>query len=108
MLNFRFNVLAIPLVLFMLLSACATPTLKPVEENMAPMKNTINEIDQLETELEKARQNQLDILSPGWFAKAEASFDKAKAKAEKGTELKDISEDIADAQRVFAECRGDR
>ena len=93
--------LAIPLFLFVLLSACATPKLQPVEEKTAPMKSEIEEINKFENKMEKARQEQLDILSPGWYAKAEASFGKAKSKAEKGTELTDIREDIADANEYL-------
>jgi len=85
-------------IVFIFLSACATPMLEPAEKDTAPMKSTINEIEEFETELETAKQNQLGILSPGWFAKAEASFERAKTKAEKGTALTDIREDITDAR----------
>ena len=92
------TILAISLALFALLSACATPALQPATEQVAPMKNTINEISEFENEMEKARQDQLDVLSPGWFAKAEASFAKAKSGAEKGTELTNILDNIAAAR----------
>jgi OOP family OmpA-OmpF porin len=92
------TILAISLALFALLSACATSALQPATEQVAPMKNTINEISEFENEMEKARQDQLDVLSPGWFAKAEASFAKAKSGAEKGTELTNILDNIAAAR----------
>ena len=94
--------LATSLVLAVLLSACATPTLQPGEDKTAPMKITIEEINSFEDEIEKARQEQLDILSPNWFAKAEASFGEAKTKAEKGTDLMDIREDMSDARTYLA------
>ena len=91
------TVIAIPLVLFVILSACATPVLQPMEEKTASTKITIEEINKFENKIEKARQEQLDILSPRWFAKAEASWGKAKSKAEKGAAVTDIREDMADA-----------
>ena len=91
------TVIAIPLVLFVLLSACATPVLQPIEDKTASMKITIAEINKFEIKIEKARQEQLHILSPRWFAKAEASYGKAKSKAEKGATVTDIREDMADA-----------
>ena len=62
------------------------------------MKNTIDEISEFESEMDQAKQEQLDVLSPGWFAKAEASFDKAKKGAEKGTQLSSILDNIKDAR----------
>lgn len=99
------TILAISLALFMLLGACATPTLQPAAEKIAPMKKTINEISEFENEIEKARQEQLDVLSPGWFAKAETSFEKAKSNAEKGTELAKILDSIADAREHLQNAR---
>ncbi len=98
-------ILAVSLALFTLLSACATSTLRPEAEQTAPMKNTINEIREFENEMERARQDQLDILSPGWFAKAEASFEKAKSGAEKGTELTKILDNIAAARGHLGNAR---
>jgi len=94
--------LAVSLVLFVLLIACAAPVLQPGEDKTAPMKITIDEINTFEGKIEKAREEQLDILSPDWFAKADASFGKAKAKAEKGEDLADIREDMADASTYLA------
>ena len=93
--------LAVPLVFLVLLSACAKPTLKPAEEKATPMKNTTDEINKLENKIENASKEQLDILSPRWFAKADASFGKAKSKAEKGTALSELREDIADANEYL-------
>ena len=93
MMKSKMTFLAVPLFIFVLLSACATPTLQPTAEKTAPMQTTIEDINTFETKIEKARQDQLDILSPGWFAKAEASFGKAKVNAQKGAELTDINEE---------------
>ncbi|MCG6908528.1 MAG: OmpA family protein [Deltaproteobacteria bacterium] len=97
MMKSALTAIAIPLVLFVLLSACAAPVLQPMEEKTSSMKITIEEINKLEEKIEKAKKEELDVLSPRWFAKAETSCGKAKSKAEKGAVLKDIREDLADA-----------
>jgi len=89
--------IAVPLALFVLLSACATTVLQPQEDKTASMKTSIEEINTFEIKIEKARQEELHVLSPRWFAKAEASYGKAKSKAEKGAAATDIREDMADA-----------
>jgi OOP family OmpA-OmpF porin len=93
--------LAIPLILFLLLTACASPQLQPTEEKTAPMESTIEDINQFENKMENARNEQLDILSPTWFSKAESSFGKAKSKAEEGKMLADIREELADANEYL-------
>ena len=98
------TMLAISLALFMLLGACSTPALQQEAKQMAPMKNTVNQIAEFEIQIEKARQEQLDILSPGYFAKAEASYAKAKNGAEKGTELTDILANVEDARTYLGQA----
>lgn len=93
--------LAIPLSLFVLLSACATPQLQSTEEKTAPMESTIEDINTFENKMENARKEQLDILSPTWFEKADASFRNAKSKAENGKELSDIRKELADANEYL-------
>ena len=91
------TVIAIPLAFIVLLSACAKPVLQPIEEKSASMDVTIAEINEFEKKIEKAKQEQLHILSPRWFAKAEDSFEKAKSKAEKGADETDIREEMTEA-----------
>ena len=96
--------IAISLALSMLLGACSMPAHRPEIKQMAPMKNTVNQIAEFEIQIEKARQEQLDVLSPGWFAKAEESFAKAKNGAEKGTELTDILANVEDARMYLGKA----
>ena len=48
--------LAIPLSLFLLLSACATPQPQPTDEKIAPIKSTIEDINKFENKMENARR----------------------------------------------------
>jgi OmpA-OmpF porin, OOP family len=98
------TMLAISLALSMLLGACSMPARQPEAKQMAPMKDTVNQIAEFEIQIEKARQEQLDVLSPGWFAKAEESFAKAKNGAEKGTELTDILDNVEDARMYLGKA----
>jgi len=91
-------ILAVSVSLFTLLSADAATILLAQAEQTTAMKNTIAEISAFEIEIEKARQDQLNVLSPGWFAKAEASFAKAKSGAEKGSALAKIHENMLAAR----------
>jgi outer membrane protein OmpA-like peptidoglycan-associated protein len=99
------TIFAISLALLALLSGCASTTSQPTAEQMVPMKNTINEINEFENEMDQARQDQLDVLSPGWFAKADASFTKAKSGAEKGTQLTSILDNIKIAREHLANAK---
>jgi len=98
----------IPIVciaIFTLFSASAAQTTAPKAEQTAAMKNTINEINTFANEIETARQEQLDVLSPGWFAKAETAFAKVKSSAEKGTALEKIRANIVDARQHLRNAR---
>jgi len=85
------------LLLFTFLSGCASTTTKPAVQQTVSMENAIDEVKELEGELNQARQEQIDVLSPGSFAKAEASFNKAKNGAEAGKPTSYILEKTADA-----------
>jgi outer membrane protein OmpA-like peptidoglycan-associated protein len=96
MLKISTTILVLLLTFFALLSADAAETLQSQTEQAAAINDTINEINALEIEIEKAKQDQLDVLSPDWFAKAETSLNKAKGGAEKGSALAKIREYITD------------
>ncbi|MEN8244443.1 MAG: OmpA family protein [Thermodesulfobacteriota bacterium] len=88
----------ISLSLLTVLSGCASTTTQSAIQQTVSMENTINEISELESEMDQARQKQIDVLSPGSFAKAEASFNKAKNGAEKGKQISSILENATDAR----------
>ena len=71
----------------------------------APLGNPGELVAQLQADLETARANQLDILAPIWFEKAEKSFAKAKKAFEKGKELSDISKYLAEARLNLSQAQ---
>jgi OOP family OmpA-OmpF porin len=80
-------------------SVCAT-----LQAADAPLGNPGELVNQLQADLATARANQLDILAPIWFDKAEASFAKAKKAFEKGKELSDISKYLAESRLSLAKA----
>jgi OOP family OmpA-OmpF porin len=87
------------IVIMMFLSfvgACTSTNLnvKPV----AKSENPADQINRLENDLAAAYKNQLNVLAPTWFAKAESSLGKAKKGLEKGEELSEILNNIAEGQ----------
>lgn len=77
-------------VTILALGACAGPKLmvEPVSVPQDPMVA----MAQLESKLVEARQNQLNVLSPTWFAKAEGSLAEAKKTHEAKGEISRIAE----------------
>jgi outer membrane protein OmpA-like peptidoglycan-associated protein len=87
-------VVLIPVVCF--LAACAGPKLKvkpiPLSENPT------EQINLLENDISKAHKNQLNVLSPTWFAKAETSLDDAKKGLNRGERVQDILQKVAEGR----------
>jgi outer membrane protein OmpA-like peptidoglycan-associated protein len=86
-------------VIIMFLSfagACTSTSLnvKPIAES----ENPADQINRLENDLAAAYKNQLNVLAPTWFSKAESSLGKAKKGLEKGGELSEILGNIAEGQ----------
>jgi OmpA-OmpF porin, OOP family len=79
-------------ILLIFMSACATPQ----SANMAT-GNPEQLVNQLETDLATARSNQLDVLAPNWFSKAQSSYAKAKTALQERAKLSDIGEYVAEA-----------
>ena len=50
----------------------------PDSKPIITQTNPIASVTGLETDIAKAKQDQLNVLSPDWFAKAEAFYAKAK------------------------------
>jgi outer membrane protein OmpA-like peptidoglycan-associated protein len=87
------------IVIMMFLSfvgACTSTHLnvKPVAES----ENPTDHINRLENDIAAAYKNQLNVLAPTWFAKAESSLSQAKKGLEKGVELSEILNNIAEGQ----------
>ncbi len=93
------------LLLLAVLSGCASTMTQPAVQQTVSMENTINKISELESEMDQARQEQIDVLSPGSFVKAEASFNKAKSGAEKGKQISSILENTTVAREHLDDAR---
>ncbi|WP_221250124.1 OmpA family protein [Desulfuromonas versatilis] len=76
-----------------LLGGCGKPPLSVEPVSLA--QNPIEQIANLEKDLAVARNNQLHVLAPGWYAKAEESLNDAKRGLEKGDSVTDLLEKAA-------------
>jgi len=92
--------LAILLITAALVSACGTAPTQPVAEIPETALNPIDEVNKIENEITVARQNQIDVLSPAMFAKAENAYLKAKNKAEKDSDISVVLE-YTDTARTY-------
>lgn len=83
--------------------ACAGPQLKvepiPMAENPAEMVNG------LDSELSTAKNEQLDVLSPTWFSKAELSLSEAKKQLDQGKEISEILKTVAVGKAQLKQAR---
>lgn len=88
------------------LSACATTPPQPAGEMKpaASQASPIDEFNKLEKEITAARQNQLDILSPDMFAKAENACLKARNEAEKGSDVSLVAEYAGTARNYLQQA----
>ena len=84
---------------FYLLSACAgTPSSPDTLPVMVSAENPVEMVNQLGGKIADARKNQLNVLSPTWYSRAENSYLKAKNDLEKGKELSEIREYVKEAE----------
>jgi len=75
------------------IATCSSSKLdvKPI----AKSENPTDHINRLDNDLANARKNQLNVLSPTWFAEAATSLDTAKNELDQGKELSGILNNIA-------------
>ena len=78
------------------LGACARSQLKV--EPIARSENPIEHINRLDNDIGNARKNQLNILAPTWFAKADISLKDAKALLNREDELSKVLQKISDGR----------
>jgi len=80
-------------VFISLIAACSGNRLnvKPIAKSDNPTEH----INHLDNDLANARNNQLNVLSPTWFAEAASSLDTAKIELDQGKELSGILNNIA-------------
>jgi outer membrane protein OmpA-like peptidoglycan-associated protein len=92
------------LALSLSLLGCSQPAL-----NVKPIAKTENPSALLGTlagNLSAAKEKRVDLLSPTWFAKAQASYAKAKAQLDQGAELSKILANIANGRAQLAQASG--
>ncbi len=73
--------------------ACTGPQLevKPISKTENPQEL----INQLDNDIALARKNQINVLAPTWFERAESSLNAAKRGLDKGDQLSEILDNIA-------------
>jgi outer membrane protein OmpA-like peptidoglycan-associated protein len=87
------------LINLFLITACAgTPSSPEAVLGMVSAENPVEMVNRLGRHITDARKNQLNVLSPTWFAKAEGSYIKAKNDLEKGKALSDIRQYVITAE----------
>ncbi len=84
------------MVLLSFVGACTSTgvNVKPI----AKSENPTDHINRLENDIAAAYKNQLNVLAPTWFAKAESSLGKAKKRLEQKEELSEVLGIIAEGQ----------
>lgn len=99
----RFLILALALVL---ISACAgTPEVGTSGQTIAAQTGPVEMVAQLEKDLASARsEQQLDILAPEWFRKAEETLGKAQMALSKEEALSKINNYVAEARANLAKA----
>jgi len=77
----------------MVLTACAGQQLEvtPISKSESPQQH----INQLDNDIAMARKNQVNVLAPTWFKRADKSLDAAKTGLEEGDQLAEIFGNIA-------------
>ena len=90
------EIMAVLIMAVCFLSACAGTTLKM--ESVAASEKPVEQVTRLDKDIGNARNNQLNVLAPSWFGKAEASLNQAKKGLEHEDELAEILKNIAYGQ----------
>lgn len=86
------------------LGGCAGPAQLTVEP-IATTENPTAQINSLENDVGTARKNQVNVLSPTWFARAETSLTDAKKGLDRGDSLSGILQNVAVGQAQLQKAR---
>ena len=97
--------LALAMISLLLFGACAQTSVTPENQPPTVLKNPMETIAKLETEIADGRQKEFHVLSPGWFSKAEGFYAKAKLGADEGKEISEILEHTTKAQTALDKAR---
>ena len=85
--------LGLVFILVWVLAACAAPQL--AVQPIAPTENPSEHVNRFDAELTTARQQQLNVLAPMWFGKAEDSLRDARQGLEGGTGVTGVLQKVA-------------
>lgn len=93
-----FYLIVIIISLFLITACAGTPSSPEAVPGMVSAENPVEMVNRLGGHIADARKNQLNVLSPTWYAKAESSYLKAKNDLEKGKELSDVRKYVNTAE----------
>jgi hypothetical protein len=93
-----FYLIVIIISLFLITACAGTPSSPEAVPSMVNAENPVEMVNRLGGHIADARKNQLNVLSPTWYAKAESSYLKAKNDLEKGKELSDVRKYVNTAE----------
>ncbi|BBO69585.1 hypothetical protein DSCA_35150 [Desulfosarcina alkanivorans] len=93
------NPIRISLVVFgLLMAGCVPPqttgTAVTGVRDPSTVESPANLVGQLSNDISRARMAQVNVLSPGWFKKAESAFFRAQQNLERGNKIADIRRDV--------------
>lgn len=95
----RISTMVALIIALFFLGACGGSNLEVKQISMSENPTEqIEQINSLDNDLKNARNNQIDVLSPQWFAKAEKSFNNAIKDHNRGAALSDILKNIAQSR----------
>ncbi|UCF73552.1 MAG: hypothetical protein JSW35_03615, partial [Deltaproteobacteria bacterium] len=89
----KIGIMAVLTAAVCFLGGCAVSKLQV--ETIATSEDPIEQINRLEKDIAKAVKNQLNVLSPTWFGKAEASLFEARKGLRSGDRPSDILQKVA-------------
>ena len=99
----KISIMAVLALVLFFLGACGGSNLKVKQISMS--ENPTEQINRLNNDLQNARNNQIYVLSPTWFAKAEASFNNAVKDRNRGAALSDILNNIAQSKAQLKQAQ---
>ena len=96
-------------ILGFVVTGCAqTQTAGPAVSAAKPeatMDNPVELVNQLSRDISQARVDQLNVLSPGWFKKAENAFFSAQKDLEKGNQIADIHQSVTESRAYLQKAQ---
>ncbi len=92
-------------LVLLLIATTGCSTKIPGISAIAPTANPSEEIESLASEVETARGEALDVLSPTWFARAESRAKNAKSQLTDGESVRVILQNVAEGRAALAQAR---